>query len=60
MKKINLKILNISFWIEIILAYVLPFQIVDNSQYRVGFPLPFKTAYEAWISTRSCQYTSIP
>lgn len=41
MKKINWKILNFAFWIEVVLSYVLPFQVIDNAQYRVGFPVPF-------------------
>lgn len=45
MKKINLKILNIAFWIEIILSYLLPFKMTDNSQYQVGFPIPFITVH---------------
>ena len=40
-EKINWKILNLSFWIEIILSYLLPFQITDGSRYKVGFPIPF-------------------
>lgn len=40
-KKINWKILNLAFWTEIILSYLLPFHITDNSQYQVGFPIPF-------------------
>ncbi len=45
MKKIgeimNLKILNSAFWIEIIISYLLPFKITENSQYQVGVPIPF-------------------
>lgn len=41
MKKINWKILNAAFWIEIILSYLLPFRIKDNSRYQVGFPVAF-------------------
>lgn len=41
MKKINCRILNLAFWIEIILSFLLPFRITDNSQYQVGFPMPF-------------------
>lgn len=37
----NWKILNLAFWIEIILSYLLPFKITNNSQYQVGFPMPF-------------------
>lgn len=45
MKKIgeimNLKILNLAFWIEIIISYLLPFKITESSQYQVGVPIPF-------------------
>ncbi len=37
----NWKIINLAFWIEIILSYLLPFEITDQSQYQVGFPMPF-------------------
>lgn len=47
MKKIHWKTLNLAFWIEIILSYLLPFQVVDNFQYRVGFPISFITVYDA-------------
>lgn len=45
----NLKILNIAFWIEIILAYVLPFKAFDNFRYEVGFPISFITVYDKKI-----------
>jgi len=41
MKKINYRIMNLAFWIEIILSYLLPFRITDNFQYQVGFPISF-------------------
>ncbi|NBJ92369.1 hypothetical protein D5281_07095 [bacterium 1xD42-62] len=40
-EKMNWKILNLAFWIEMILSYLLPFRITDGSQYQVGFPIPF-------------------
>ncbi len=43
--KINMKILNIALWIEIILAYILPFQVVDGTRHQVGFPIQFITVY---------------
>ena len=46
MKKIKWKILNFAFWIEMVLSYVLPFTIHNNSQYGVGFPAPFLIIYE--------------
>lgn len=47
MEKINWKIVNASFWIEIVLSYLLPFQVKDTFQYQVGFPVPFMTLYDA-------------
>lgn len=49
MKYLNWKILNSAFWIEIILSYFLPFRIVENSIYLVGFPMPFISVYTARI-----------
>lgn len=46
MKKINWKILNLSFWIEMLLAYFLPFEVKDNFSYQVGFPMPFLSIYD--------------
>ena len=51
MKKINWKIVNIAFWIEVILCYVLPFKTTDNFQYRVGFPISFISVYDTKIGT---------
>lgn len=45
MKKINWKIINIAFWFEVILCYVLPFNTTDTFQYQVGFPMPFIFIY---------------
>ena len=47
-KKINWKILNLAFWVEVVLSYVLPFKVIDN-QYRVGFPIPFITVHDSAI-----------
>ena len=49
MKKIDWKILNIAFWIEIILTYVLPFRGVDDFHSRAGFPFPFICVYDVKI-----------
>ena len=49
MKKINWKIVNIAFWIEIVLSYILPFKVVDDFQYKVGFPIPFISVYDTKI-----------
>lgn len=46
MKKINWKILNIAFWLEILLAYLLPFEVADGFKYQAGFPLSFITVYD--------------
>lgn len=50
MQRINWKILNYAFWIEIVLSYVLPFSVQGSSQYRVGFPIPFLTIHNGSIS----------
>lgn len=50
MNKINWKIVNIALWSEIILAYILPFKIVDNFKYNVGFPISFLTIYNNSIA----------
>lgn len=49
MKKPNWKIVNIALWTEVILSYVLPFQTVDNFQYRIGFPIPFLSIYQTGL-----------
>lgn len=49
MKRINWKVLNCAFWIEITLSYVLPFSVHGSSQYRVGFPIPFLTIHNGNI-----------
>lgn len=59
MKKINRKILNLAFWIELILAYVLPFRVTDNLQYRVGFPFPFISIYDTAIGVNPLMSMSL-
>ena len=49
MKKINWRIVNIAFWVEIIVSYVLPFRVVNETSYTVGFPIPFITVYASQI-----------
>ena len=49
-EKINWKILNLAFWIEIILSYILPFKVTDNFQYQVGIPIPFISVYATRFS----------
>lgn len=49
MKTINWKIMNISFWLELALSYILPFKVIDDFQYQVGFPIPFILVYDAFI-----------
>jgi lipoprotein signal peptidase len=48
-KKIKWRIINIAFWLEIILSYVLPFKVVDNFQYKIGTPIPYFTVYNTGI-----------
>ncbi|WP_312072263.1 hypothetical protein [Anaerotignum propionicum] len=45
MEKINWKILNSAFWIEIILSYILPFKVVNHFQYKIGWPIQFISVY---------------
>ncbi len=45
-KKINWKALNFSVYFEILIAYFLPFRIIDEYKYQVGFPFPFLTVYD--------------
>lgn len=49
MKNIKWKIFNTAFWVEVILSYVLPFKVIDNFQYKVGFPIPFISVYDTKI-----------
>ena len=49
MKKINWKQFNFAMWIEIVLSYLLPFQVKDNFQYQVGFPAPYLSVYDTEI-----------
>lgn len=49
MKTINWKLLNLSFWLEIGLSYVLPFKTTDNFQYEIGFPIPFLSIHDTAI-----------
>ncbi|WP_124066034.1 hypothetical protein [Clostridium sp. E02] len=46
MKATNWKILNFSFYFEILMSYFLPFKIVDEYKYKIGFPFPIITIYE--------------
>ncbi|MCM1251441.1 MAG: hypothetical protein NC321_01350 [Clostridium sp.] len=46
MQKVNWKIVNLSFWIEVILSYLLPFKVMDNFRYQVGFPIPYLSVYD--------------
>lgn len=47
MEKINWKILNSAFWIEIILSYILPFKVVNHFQYNIGWPIQFISVYDS-------------
>ncbi len=44
-RNINWKLLNFTVYIEILLSYFLPYKIVNESQYQIGFPFPFLTIY---------------
>ncbi len=46
MKKINWNMLNIAIWCEVLLSYVLPFNVVNEFQYKVGFPFHFLSVYD--------------
>ncbi|MDE6847699.1 MAG: hypothetical protein K2J99_18275 [Lachnospiraceae bacterium] len=45
-QQINWKALNFSVYFEILASYFLPFKIVDDYKYQVGFPFPFLTVYD--------------
>ena len=45
MKIINWKVLNFAVYFELLLLYFLPFKIVNEYKYQVGFPFPFLTLY---------------
>ncbi len=47
MEKINWKILNSAFWIEIILSYILPFRVVNHFQHKIGWPIQFISVYDS-------------
>lgn len=49
MKKVNFKLLNLAFWVELVLSYVLPFRVTDDFGYQVGFPFPFIAVYDTAI-----------
>ena len=49
MKKIKWKIFNVALWIEVLLSYVLPFKVIDNFEYKIGFPIPFISIYDIEI-----------
>ena len=50
MKKINWKVFNIALWIELFLAYILPFRVINNFEFKVGFPISFISVYDTKIS----------
>lgn len=51
LNKIDWKIFNISLWIELLLAYILPYKNVDDFEYQVGFPLNFLSVYNSKLGT---------
>lgn len=50
MKKVNWKIFNIAMWVEVVLSYVLPFKVIDNFEFKVGFPISFISVYDTAIN----------
>ncbi len=46
MYKVNWTIVNIAFWVELLLSYFLPFKVVDNFEYKVGYPMHYITVYK--------------
>jgi hypothetical protein len=48
-RNFNWKILNAALWIEVLLTYLLPFQVTDDFQYQAGFPMSFITVYDTKI-----------
>lgn len=51
LNKIDWKIFNISLWIELLLAYILPYKNVDDFEFQVGFPLNFLSVYNSKLGT---------
>lgn len=49
MKRNDWKIFNAALWLEVVLSYILPFKVIDDFQYKVGFPIPFLTIYNVPI-----------
>ena len=49
MEKVNWKILNAALWFEIVLAYFLPFEVTNDFQYQIGFPMSFLAVYDTKI-----------
>ncbi|MEG0353268.1 MAG: hypothetical protein RR586_08395 [Cellulosilyticaceae bacterium] len=50
MKKINWKIFNIALCVEVLLAYILPFKVINNFEFKVGFPISFISVYDTAIN----------
>ncbi len=42
-KEFDWKLFKVCLWIEILLAYVLPFNIINELQVEIGFPISFIT-----------------
>lgn len=59
MKKINWKIFNADLWIEVLLSCILPFKVVDNFEYKLGYPISFISIYDTEIGTNSLKSMSI-
>lgn len=52
-QKINWKVIHFSVYFEILISYFMPFQRIDEFQYRVGFPFPFLSIYDKPIIHRN-------
>lgn len=50
MQKFNWKLFNIALWVEIFLAYILPFKVVNNFEFKVGFPISFISVYDTSLN----------
>lgn len=38
---------NIAVWVEIILAYIMPFRKINEIEAQVGYPIPFISVYDS-------------
>lgn len=45
-KRIDLRLLNLSAWITLLLAYVMPLKHVEGFEFQAGFPFHFMSIYK--------------